>query len=367
MLFFSVIMPCYNIAHYLRHCLDSIFQNDFYNMELILVNDGSTDNFAEVINAYFDIQIGASDVRFVYKSTSVSVLQLENGGVSSARNRGLENATGEYIIFVDPDDYISSHYFMTVYEHLSKEQSDMVLVGFTQCCEDAAGNVVSCKKILPNVCYCLEDRKQVINQLLPRYLGYSVSDLQQYGCRTSLLSANKELGYVWRCIYSRKFLTENGIKFNEKVSVNEDGLFNMHCCMKANRLSTIMDYFYYYTIRPSGAFLKRYDKWLIHNKLELLAARSEIVENLQNEGVDIGLDSFAGSVILSAIEIMKESTWKNACIYLKHPVTQKAIHLMPFIGNLKFDISLAFLKGRLGAVLFGAIHITKKLGIPIGM
>ena len=95
----SVIIPVYNTAEYLPRCLDSILNNTYRNLEVICVNDGSKDNSLEVLNAY------------AQKDPRIRVIDQENSGVSAARNRGLDEANGKYITFVDSDDWIHSSFF----------------------------------------------------------------------------------------------------------------------------------------------------------------------------------------------------------------------------------------------------------------
>lgn len=96
MICFSIIVPVYNVETYLTQCVDSILEQSINNFEIILVNDGSTDNSANICDEYAD------------KYTNVSVIHKSNGGLSDARNTGLQNAIGEYIVFVDSDDYIET-------------------------------------------------------------------------------------------------------------------------------------------------------------------------------------------------------------------------------------------------------------------
>ena len=88
----SVIVPIYNVENYLKKCIDSILCQTYSNLEIILVNDGSTDNSLEICNSY--------------KDDRIIILNKENGGLSSARNSGLEVMTGEYIFFLDSDDWM---------------------------------------------------------------------------------------------------------------------------------------------------------------------------------------------------------------------------------------------------------------------
>ena len=88
----SVIIPVYNTADYLPRCLDSVINSDYRNLEIICVNDGSTDNSLDILNEYAE------------KDSRIRVITITNGGVSNARNVGIESSSGEFIAFVDSDD-----------------------------------------------------------------------------------------------------------------------------------------------------------------------------------------------------------------------------------------------------------------------
>ena len=109
----SIIVPVFNVEKYLRQCLDSILGQTFNQFEVIIVNDGSTDNSGAICQEY-----EARDNRIVY-------LEKENGGVSEARNLGLDFATSEYIIFIDSDDWIEPTYVEVLYEKIEEYQADI--------------------------------------------------------------------------------------------------------------------------------------------------------------------------------------------------------------------------------------------------
>lgn len=94
----SVIIPVYNVEKYLRRCLNSVIDQEYKNIEIILVNDGSTDNSLEMAISYKE------------KDKRIKVFSQENQGLSAARNTGLDKSQGEYIIFIDSDDYVSKDY-----------------------------------------------------------------------------------------------------------------------------------------------------------------------------------------------------------------------------------------------------------------
>ena len=112
---YSVIIPVYNAEKTLKRCLDSLLGQKRQDVEIILINDGSSDRSGEIIDEYRR------------KYGSIVSLEQENSGVSAARNRGLNAATGIYILFVDSDDYVSEDYFNVIDEAGEKEDSDLIV------------------------------------------------------------------------------------------------------------------------------------------------------------------------------------------------------------------------------------------------
>lgn len=110
----SVIIPVYNVEKFLRECVDSVINQTYENLEIILVDDGSTDSSGKICDEYVD------------KDERVTVVHQKNGGLSQARNRGLEESTGEYIYFLDSDDYITENSFEILLGIVEKDGSDIV-------------------------------------------------------------------------------------------------------------------------------------------------------------------------------------------------------------------------------------------------
>lgn len=114
----SVIIPIYNMEQYLARCLDSVLNNTYRNLEVLCVDDGSTDSSAEILRAYAE------------KDSRIVPIFKENGGVSSARNAGLDRMTGEYVTFVDPDDYVHPQYVELLYRALKESGTSISICGF---------------------------------------------------------------------------------------------------------------------------------------------------------------------------------------------------------------------------------------------
>lgn len=111
----SVIVPVYNVEKYIRQCLESIINQTYKNLEIIIVNDGTRDNSMKIVEEYL------SDER-------IRVINKENGGISSARNRGIEEATGEYVSFVDSDDWLEIDLYERIVQILEGNKVDIIFL-----------------------------------------------------------------------------------------------------------------------------------------------------------------------------------------------------------------------------------------------
>ena len=114
----SVIVPIYNVENYLRQCLDSILEQTFHNLEIILVNDGSTDGSGQICQEYLK------------KDSRITYFEKENGGLSDARNYGIERAQGEYLTFIDSDDWVTNTYIEELYIKLQHYNADISISNY---------------------------------------------------------------------------------------------------------------------------------------------------------------------------------------------------------------------------------------------
>ena len=134
----SVIIPIYNMEAYLARCLDSVLNNTYRNLEVLCVDDGSKDASAEILRAYAE------------KDSRIVPIFKENGGVSSARNAGLDRMTGEYLTFVDPDDYVHPQYVELLYRALQESGTEVAICGIDKVEEEEPVQTerISCSKVL---------------------------------------------------------------------------------------------------------------------------------------------------------------------------------------------------------------------------
>lgn len=201
----SIIVPVYNVENYIERCLNSLVNQTFKDIEVITINDGSTDKSLELLNKY-----EKEDIR-------VSVIDLGDEGVSYCRNLGIEKANGKYIMFVDSDDWIDSSMVEVMYKKAEENNLDLVMCSYIREFKDH-----SKEKIfnLPQEIIYKEDK--VKNELLRKLVGPIKEELSN----PEMLDA---LCTVWGKLYRADILKENKIKFVDlkKIGSAEDTLFNI--------------------------------------------------------------------------------------------------------------------------------------------
>ena len=201
----SIIVPVYNVENYIERCLNSLVNQTFKDIEIITINDGSTDKSLELINKYVK-----EDIR-------VSVIDLGDEGVSYCRNLGIEKANGKYIMFVDSDDWIDSNMIEAMYKKAEENKLDLVMCSYIREFKDH-----SKEKIfnLPEEIIYKEDK--VKNELLRKLVGPVKEELSN----PEMLDA---LGTVWGKLYRTDIFKENKIKFVDlkEIGSAEDTLFNI--------------------------------------------------------------------------------------------------------------------------------------------
>ena len=207
----SVILPIYNVSQYLRECLDSVVRQTLKELEIICVNDGSTDNSLEIIEEY-----AAKDERIV-------IITGPNGGYGKAMNKGLDRATGEYVGIVEPDDYVSLTMFEDLYRIAVENQLDMVKADFYRFERNEHGDM--------DMRYVyLDNAKQRYVELLHPYQDPSIIRFTMN---------------TWSGIYRRTMLEEYHIRHNETpgASYQDNGFFFQ--TMVHSKCAMIVHYPYY--------------------------------------------------------------------------------------------------------------------------
>lgn len=207
----SIIVPVYNAERYLKQCIDSILNQTINSLELILLDDGSKDNSGTICDEYAE------------KFDNIRVLHLKNGGPARARNIGVNEASGEYVGFVDSDDYVDLKMYDDLYSKAKETDSEIVM------CSCYIENAKETVPIVMNYNPIYKD-KEVVNKLLARY-----STLDHIG-----------LFSVCNKIIKKSFIMNNKLFFPEDLIRAEDAWFVFDCLKYAKIVSFIDTPYYYY-------------------------------------------------------------------------------------------------------------------------
>lgn len=217
----SIIVPVYNTEKYLRKCLDSLVNQDFSDYEIILINDGSTDCSKSIINEY-------TKKYFFIKSFTK-----KNGGLSSARNLGIEKSLGRYIVFVDSDDYVETSFLKELYNNITKNNSDIAVCEFSYVYYD--GTIIrsysnldytndSLKKYLltPPMAPIRMFKKEMFNKIKFQE-GIYYEDLE---CCPKLVQYAKKISFVNKSLYNY-LIRDNSIMHQKIFNPKLDEIYDV--------------------------------------------------------------------------------------------------------------------------------------------
>lgn len=210
----SVIVPVYNAETYLPQCIESILRQDYEDLELLLVDDGSSDKSVPICEEYGR------------RSEKIRVLAQKNSGVSAARNKGIENAKGDYIVFVDADDYLPESFVLS---HMVAEmgEADILVGDYMRLWNDGLLPAESCSS----------------------FSGFSP---EEGAFRFRGFFSVGTLSYVWCKMYRRSFLQENELGFGN-YAYAEDKLFNFYCYIRGAKYGFLPEPVYVYRRNAASA------------------------------------------------------------------------------------------------------------------
>ena len=216
----SIIIPVYKVEEYLKRCVDSVLSQSYRDIQVILVDDGSPDGCGAICDDY------------ARRDSRIVSLHKENGGVSSARNYGLQYATGKYVTFCDCDDFYSPGWIAALVEAMERESADMVCADFTFYHEDASMNSIFRGE---KGTYELADQQQRVQYCIEKMFG------------------GKHSWNVWSRLFRRSLIQENSLQFCETCgNFAEDLCFILEYCLYCTRIVTIREAGYMYFQRPGS-------------------------------------------------------------------------------------------------------------------
>ena len=213
---YSIVIPVYNAAKYLESCIDSILgQQGASDYEVILVNDGSTDQSPRICDRYAE------------QVSCIKVIHQANQGVSAARNAGLAAAAGEYVLFLDGDDYWSESLLRTMDGYIP-QSPDLIEFGYRKFSE-----------------------KGILEVNLPAAASCGGTGQEYFAAHSKM--NRMPIAACWAAAFRRQFLIENGLRFPLGVSYGEDLNFHMNCLKQAQRVCSICEPLYMYRVNEASA------------------------------------------------------------------------------------------------------------------
>lgn len=230
---FSIIIPVYNKSRYIRDCIDSVLAQSHQDYEIIVINDGSTDNSLDILNSFEDDRL--------------KIVTVCNGGVSKARNIGIELATKEYITFVDGDDRLGKNYLETYSKNLESKSIDIAIGGLTKIHRNGTHQIV--RSSLP--IGVISKKEFIDNYVSQLFLNEGI------------------LGYVAAKFIRRSILTSNDLRFDTTLRLAEDLDFWAKVYLKVNTIKICDSNAYFYlqetensTYNLLGQYISQLNIWL---------------------------------------------------------------------------------------------------------
>lgn len=267
-IFFSIIVPIYNVENYLSDCLDSIFAQSFKNFEVVCINDASTDNSYNIL------------IEYAKEHSNVKVINLiKNQGLSHARNVGMNIASGKYLVFVDSDDKIVPNMLETLWENVKNEDIDLLYFNM---------------EFLVETNWAKEKIREV------NYIEYEgiYSGIQMFA---ELYKSKQMKVEVCRQLFSKEFINNNNIRFYEGI-LHEDNLFSFICAMKAKKVKNINEKLYIYRQRD-GSIMSAINEKRMES---LIIVISEIYHYWKENSSILEIDDIIESYLLDLLSVAKK-------------------------------------------------------------
>lgn len=304
----SIIVPIYNVEKYLSKCIESLLGQTMENLEIVLINDGSLDNSLSICYEY------------AKKDERVRVIDKKNEGVAAARNTGLEEAKGNYIGFVDPDDWIEEDMYRSMYQKLIETNSEICFCNYSK--DDKLGSSPRLLKIKKESL----NRQEIIDEIIANMIG--IDDLMP--------KYNYIMGCVWRCLYKKEFIDKYELRFKRGVSIMEDLVFTVEALLKCQAICIDKGVWYHYRRNPKSV-LHTYnprmweDQIYVHRLLEELLLEQGLAEYMANR-LDLRYIGMAFSAIYNATNKTTEES--------KTQIKQRMIRIRQICGDDRLKLAL---------------------------
>lgn len=274
----SIIVPIYNVEKYLDKCIQSIINQTYKNIEIILVDDGSTDNSGKICDKY------------IVFDNRVKVIHQKNCGVSASRNTGFEISKGKWIAFIDSDDWVEKKYIKTLYDEAIENKADIVISSYNR--------VSGTKKIVD-----ISEEKIFYNK--EEYL-------------LEVLNPQTAMGFCHMKLINRNIAKE--IKFDEKLKVGEDALYNIELSKNLNKAIKIKKNLYNYRINENS-IVKKFDSRYVEKYYNAMENIKKYISDTY-PGNEIIIQNFYNFVAYHAMIVCV-----NYCCNKKNPNPRKVLQI----------------------------------------
>lgn len=204
----SVIIPIYNAEKYIKNCIESVCKQTYRNLEILCINDGSSDNSLSVLKELNDSRI--------------NIITKQNSGVSDTRNYGINISNGKYVTFLDADDFLDENYIEVMYNALKETNSELAVSGYKEICN---GKTIK-KSIFENK---IENNFDIT---YPSHLNYYLATFEFNPC--------------WKQLIKKDLLIDNKVLFDKEVKYGEDFLFSIQCYKYSKKTTYVKNYGYNY-------------------------------------------------------------------------------------------------------------------------
>lgn len=314
---YSVIIPVFNVEKYINRCVKSILSQRYNDLEIILIDNGSEDNSGILCDNYAE------------RYSNITTYHIPNGGVSSARNFGLAKAQGEFICFVDADDYLVGNLFSDMENQLDSE-IDLLVFSYYNSLEKNLSETTRSAKILP-----IEGKKDR-NQFITLFTELFLSDMMYT---------------VWNKIYRREFLEKHRIIF-EHYELGEDVRFNLNVYENVHKVSFSQTCYYVYISGRAGSAMGRYNPKRMSYQLEELGKIGQLMVRWDIHN-DRYISQIKARILMSNIQNISE---QKISLFLKRQYVETLCRDKEMIVLINEDTS--FLNPLIRLLLNHRMYIT---------
>lgn len=359
----SVIIPCYNAEPYLERTVRCLDAQTFRDFEVILIDDGSADGTLDLAK------------RIVEEHENYKVFSFENEGQAEARNRGLEYAEGEYVYFLDVDDYFLPAMFQRMVNLIKGNgQPDAVRCGALWLRDGFDENNLPKVNIKNDVMVIEGD--ELVEKIAYSAIGYSEEDVLEY-YKTGNFPYNVDYSPVWIYFYRKSTLDQYNIRFVKGLQLIEDRIFNVTFAAYAKKVICTDDQLYIYILSPNGYMARSCKEYgmVYHGKMEAVRQRECMRELYQRtRGIDIR-SSYRGSNVMGCLQValvLANLTWKGNLEKYHNYVTLPSVHesLMGFPlkgAPLKFMVPVFLLQHNCDRLVLVMIRVLRVLIEKFGL